>query len=209
MPMTKNTSTKAPAQKVTPAELKKLDELESAYKEATALRSDIRDRVLAGAKIEPGTLEVDIESTKHRRVTHDSLAELFSISAASAIINAIPRTTSQRMLIRQSQPMQVQTATAKEAFNPYLNDEDGDLEEYPRMDLERLLGLLEEETQKQRRKNGQAPTDMSSLKQAKKSGGMFLHLVPKVKNVRKKSSPVGSNTKPSGPSRRRRNKPSS
>ena len=94
-----NGSTKDQDVTVTQEELRELVELEKKKKKAEQLRSSIRNRVLKGAKVEPGKLKVSIETVPRIRLTCDSIRKLFG-TMGEDVLAALPTRRTDLMYVR-------------------------------------------------------------------------------------------------------------
>jgi len=97
--MKKNGKTKDQDVIVTQEELKELVELEKEKKKEIKLRDSIRNRVLKGAKVEPGKLKVYIETKPRIQLTCDSIRKLFG-TMGEDVLAALPTRRTDLMYVR-------------------------------------------------------------------------------------------------------------
>jgi hypothetical protein len=89
---------------ITQQELQDLQSLEEIRRMAAARRSDIRQRVLAGALVEPGQLTVKIEERAIKALTHQNLLSVVGWKLGNAILNSLPRFKRFAMIVRAAKP---------------------------------------------------------------------------------------------------------
>ncbi|WP_298865998.1 hypothetical protein [uncultured Gimesia sp.] len=101
---------------VTQDELRQLIELEEIRFKAEQLRSSIRNRILEGAKVEPGKHRVHINSHERIQLNVNNIYDLFG-SMANEVLAVLPRQRIDRMSVITGKQTKKQ-ADPKAVFDP-------------------------------------------------------------------------------------------